>query len=251
VADQWGPIQIPLAAGLEGDAVGDPALSTLLAFLKAYLVDDKAAEAEWNRIGVAPNQPCVKTTQVWNPSDAHGDHRGVSFNTADLPGLFAFREESKQEWISEDIVRDTAQVKIFWVFPIAVQGTQRVRQSFGNALVKLITVAIERGRTPSWKVAGDPDDRAADEGSLVYTFLNATAFYLTKWRPTRVVVEGDTQKQSYAAIEITIEWLEDLEQGLDRFPEATSIRVTQTNEQGDVTNDALFEDPDPSGNEGD
>jgi len=244
MADKWGPIQIPLAAGSPEDAVGDPALTTLLGFLLAFL--NANAVKVWNAIGVAPGLPCVKNVRPWNPSDAHGDHRGLSFNTSDLPALYAWRDEAKQEWLAEDYLRDITTLKVLWVFPMALQAGQRVRQPFTNAITKLVAVAIERGRTPGWIVDGDPDPRAADEGSSLYTYLNDVAINLLKCRPARVTVEGDAKPLSYAAAELTFELLEDLEIGLDAYAETKSLRVQQSNAGGDVVDDALFEDPDPA-----
>lgn len=249
MGDQWGPIQIPLVEGEAGDAVGDPALTTLLAFLQAFL--NANTSKVWNAIGVSPNQPCVKTTRAWNPSDTHGDHRGVGFNTADLPALYAFRNGGKFERIAEDWLEDESELKLLWVFPIAMQATQRVRQSFANVVAKFIVRAIEKGRTPTWIVKGDKDPRASDEGSSLYTHLDAVRIRLDRWAPARVQVEGDTQKLSYASAEFTLTLEETFEESLDGFAETTSVRQQISNEQSDLTEDALFESPDPSNNEGD
>lgn len=205
--DQWGLIRIPLqpptAAQADGEGQGDPCLWIYLQFLKAFLQTDAQATALWTAAGMAPDGVVVNAIRAHGPGDDDGEPFGLGLSTKDLPCLYMWRhggsDSSSVEQIAEDWRVETSNVRLLWVFPDAVVGTQRSRQTFVNALAKCIDDAIERGRTPSFIVAGDPDPLAPSEGSFVHTFTEVYSINATHWGPAKVRISVVGDKDAGAA----------------------------------------------------
>ena len=209
MADNFGLVQIPVATSPQGEAAGDPVLTKLVTFLAA-LLNENGSKA-WGE--VAPGAPLVRTVFTHDPED-------IVFNERQLPALFLWRASQVEDQIADDIFLDTTQCSLLWVFPPAPQETQRRRETFANAVTKLVLVAFERGRTPSYVFDGDLDATAATLGSLVYAQANANVWSvsLKKGRRHKFVERiEDGAPRSYYALEMTLELQENLELGLDDF----------------------------------
>ena len=247
--DQWGllsiPLQPPTAAQAAGEAQGDPCLWIYLQFLKAFLQTDAQATALWTAAGIAPGQVVVNAIRAHGPGDDDGEPFGLGLTTKDLPCLYMWRhgggDSSSVEQIAEDWRVETSQVRLLWVFPDAVVGIQRGRQSFTNALAKCIDDAIERGRTPSFVVPGDPDPLAPSLGSFVHTFTDVYAINATHWGPARVRIntvgprdEGAAASFQKPALEMRFELKENLIKNPNLWSFATQ-GLQQTVTQGNPT----------------
>jgi hypothetical protein len=210
--DLWGPLPIPNVPPEEGEAAGDPLLSTLLSYLRAFLVDDDNGEAAWDAPGVAPRMAFMQKVFAHDP-------RRREFNERDLPSLYGWRSEMQApDQVADDIRTRVSVLTLLWVFPTAPQAFQASRDPMINAIGHGVDLAIERGRTPSWVVAGDPDPLAAMFGSLVWTFLSVARLNAGTVRPAAldVPVKGG-EMRSYAAVEMTITVEEILTIDLTRF----------------------------------
>lgn len=222
--DTFGLVQVPVATSAQGEAAGDPVLSKLVTFLAAFL-NENASKA-WGE--VVPGAPLVRTVFTHDPED-------IVFNERHLPALFLWRGSQAEERIADDIFLDTTQCTLLWVFPPAPQETQRRRETFANAVAKLVLVGLERGRTPSYVFDGDGDPRASTLGSLVYAQANANVWSvaLAKGRRHKFVERiEDGAPRTYAALEMTLELQEDLDLGLDTFDSTTTADADVKNADG-------------------
>lgn len=185
MTDTIGGTQIPLVASAKGEVVTDPLVQVLLLFLKAYLQDDANATAAWDTVGVAPGQKVVTKTFSYDPRKA-----GLPFNEKDLPALYLWRGNSVDDWEGEDRQVEVTQLHLFWVMAPDVQEKLAARVNFINGLRKAITNALEHGRTPSFKVVGDPDYQAGAYGSAYGGFTGAERLWIDSSRPTTFAVDG-------------------------------------------------------------
>ena len=219
-ADVWGLISQPAQPPPPGESKGDPALWIYLQFLQAWLQTDHEATALWAAVGMAPNAPVVKAIYAHSPTD-EAELYGLGLSNTTLPALFMWvkggGDSSSVEWQAEEWAVKTKDVRLLWVFPDTVQQFQRSRESFCNAMGDAIFVAIERGRTPSFKVAGDPDPLAATRGSYVHLFTAVMAMTAVKWGPAKVRInsvgpkgEGQASVIEKNALEVRFEMLENL-----------------------------------------
>jgi hypothetical protein len=215
VADLWGPLPVPNVAPAAGEAPSDPALSYLLAFLKAFLQDDGNATGAWTRAGVAPNIPIVRSVFPYDPSEG-------GFLETQLPALYGWRSEMQApEQIADGVRTRVSTLALLWVFPPAQGPTQRVRESITNAIASAVDLAIERGRTPRFKVTGDTDPRSAAEGSDVWRFMAFWHLRLGVVRPAKldvpVTTAGKTETRHYDAVALNLTLEEDLTLDMGRF----------------------------------
>ena len=239
--DAFGAVPVPLVPPAQGDAVGDPALSAMLAFFKAFLVADQNVTALWNASGVAPGAPPVIGTFPFDPMDA--TH---VFNENTLPALFMWRDSSTDEQAGEDWEVETTQCKLLWVFPVAAQIVQTARAPFVNAMAKAIKVAVNRARTPGYVMPGDTDRLAATQGSIFHTPAGLLYASVSRHKTARVAVEmvtapgqRPTPPRSYRGLEVTIEIKELLTYGLDRFATISATNGTYVslyNAAGELAN---------------
>lgn len=228
--DTWGAITIP--TGATGVTSSDPAIDVVLAFLKAWLVTDANLTVAWK--AVYPALPPVVRTFSHDPSE-------WVFNTANLPALFMWRENAIQEYAADDWLRDVTTVKALWVYPKGLPENQRIRQPFVNAFTKSVGVGIERGRTPAFIVAGDPDPDALTQGSLFYPFAAFESFELDSWRLTKLTIPNvagpPARGDELPAVELTFTMHENLVYGTDRFDPLSQNYggfLTMTNDAGDL-----------------
>jgi hypothetical protein len=239
-ADVWGLISIPTNPAPEGEAQGDPGLWIYLQFLKAYIQKDAGATALWSALGMAPGFPVVNAIRAYEPGDDEDQPGGHGLTSKDLPALYMWRkgggDTTSVEYIAEDWLVSTSEVRLLWVFPLeANNANQRRRASFVDALAKVITVAIERGRTPSFVVPGDPDPNALTIGSFVHTFTGVMAFNVTRWGGSRVRLQMIGERGDAAsailipALEMRFELQENLikDTTLWSFPSALQQTVTE------------------------
>lgn len=238
--DTWGDVQIPTTGALPFTPIftsawvtpatvpiADPTLAVILDFLATFVVSDANVNTAWTPVAGAAGTSIIKRIFPHDPSE-------VVFSTSHLPALYLWRESSKQEYAADDWLMDISQVKGLWVYPLAQQANQRARQPVINALAKAIGVAIERGRTPSWKQPTDPDPDTVSLGSLMYLYGNFEAFWLESWRMGKLLVPAadKTETDSYPAIDFTFTLREKLDYGLGRFP--TLAGATDTISQGPI-----------------
>lgn len=236
--DQWGLTQIPTNAPKFSpifDGWGKPqlipsteqALAVILDFLGCWLVTDGNVSAAWQTVAGSAGGRAVKSLYLHDPSK-------VVFIESALPALYMWREGGKQQWDTDDWLRDYSSIKALWVYPTALQEKQRIRVPFAPVLEKSIGAGIERGRTPSWRQSGDPDKAAALQGSLFYTFAGFDSFELIDWRAAKITIEGAEKRggagyENYPAVEFRFEMVELLVEGLLRSPPYyTLLGIDQT-----------------------
>lgn len=177
MADTYGALAIPLPAPPAGGSVADPGLDVMAAFFAAVL--NARAQVAWTAVqppvtGLAtqPNglvNPVVRTILEHNPEQ-------IVFDEKQLPAIYLDRVSGEEPiWLAEDY-RNTHDVwRLWWVFPTAVQYTQRMRNSFGNGLVKVLDRAIEALRDPAFVWPGDPDATAATTAASAATIKTVVA----------------------------------------------------------------------------
>lgn len=164
MSTQWGATALPLAAPSAGEAVTDRALSTIGAYLQAF-VNEHGATA-WQAVHkdsgltVADNLP-VRNVYTYNPEDARRE-----FNDRTFPALFLWRESGDDDWLGADWRVDNAVWRALWIFPPAKQQHQPSRDPFLSGLVKLVSYALKRGRDASYQDAADTDATALTVAAL-------------------------------------------------------------------------------------
>ena len=210
--DAFGLTPIPLAPPEGDEPVSDPALMVLLSYLKAFLTTDQNASLAWQVKGVSPSNPPVLGIFPWDPEEN-------LFNANNLPALFLWREDGTDEWMADDYFVTSDTLKMLWVFPgPGTPENQAIRVPFANGIGKAIKVAIERGRTPSWKQPDDDDPVAETEGSFLGKYLGGWSLFDTRWRRTHVVEksrDGNRTYGTYPAIEIQWTLMESWDQNID------------------------------------
>lgn len=237
-ADKWGPLAIPALAPTAGQAPGDPALTYLLGFLKAFLQDDANVTAAWTLAGVAPTLPIVKSAFAHDPNEG-------AFNEASLPALYGRRSEMlPPEQIADGIRTRVSTITLLWVFPPATQATQAVRRPIMNAIAHAVDLAVERGRTPSFVVPGDTDPNATLLGSNVWTWMAFWQLRMGAARPAKVDVPVKTAKgietNRYDALQITLSLEEDLSIDMRRYDALKGLDLRLENDAGDVLAEDLI-----------
>lgn len=217
MADRYGATAVPLVAPASVDeAVSDPLLTLMLAFLKAFLQTDAGATVAWNAAGIAPTIPVVRTTHDSDPS-----RTDQMFRTNDLPALYMWRnaDRSRVENIADCWRVETSHLKLLWIPPLAKREIADRRGNIFNGIGKAIDIAIERGRAPGFVVVGDPDPKAATQGSNVHTFTSVVRIHWDGWKNADIsVIHADGSRgESYSALEglITIE--EKLDVDISRY----------------------------------
>jgi len=206
------PIQ-PAAIGPNGlptTAVSDRLLDVLGSFLKAFI--NRYGQDAWQ--SVMPNALPVMNVRINDPEE-------VEFNEKDLPCLFVWRAgtgDKAPDNIAEDIwlMRDV--VQILWVAPPARQAFLAFRGQFVSGVSKLIHVALEQGRDPSWVWPGDPDPTAAAQGSVFPRIAGLIEVNLSKWSPMAIgipLADGDTR--NYPALSASLDVVELYEIDITRF----------------------------------
>lgn len=184
MADLYGglaiPVPLPQAQGtfpLEAE-VGDPLISYLANFLTAIVTF--YVGAAWT--AVSPATPIIKTSIANNPEDG--------FNEAQLPALYVFRpgRETREvvetfEQVADDYRFQKGRVEARWILNTAQQVNQRARNQLVDAVRKAVDRAINIGRDPCWIVPGDPDPKAATQGSSLLTYTGGAVIELEHAAP--------------------------------------------------------------------
>ena len=162
MADHYGALPIPAPAPPANTPVGDPGLDIYAQFFAAVL--NARAQDAWSAVqppvtGLATVadglvNPVVRTVLEHNPEE-------ISFDEKQLPAIYLDRTGGGEPyWLAEDY-RNTHDVwRLLWIFPTAQQYSQKQRNSFTNAIVKVLDRAIEQMRDPAFVYDTDPDPTA-------------------------------------------------------------------------------------------
>jgi len=245
-ARNFGALDLPVpATNPASTTIGDPCLDTLLAFLKAVLNADAAAT--WATIAATQagatgaTSPVVLTTHTHDP----GGPEGVAFRTQDLPALYLSRDGSDEDAvrIADDFLVSKDRLTLLWVFPLRTQPKHVIRNSYVNALVKIITSALAAGRHPAWIQAGDPEPQASYNGSFVWNLAGIWKIGVGRWRTRPVEIGDGGEKARYSALEVSIH----LEERERRAPGFGLQEITVTGQTADsppfVTDSVLLATP--------
>jgi hypothetical protein len=140
----FGAVDLPPAA--TGDGIGDPGLTKLLGFCAAVLNADGAAA--WAALRPRPAGDTegllvVRKAFVANPEEGQ-------FESGDLPSLFAWRPNGRQEDTTLGWRGETSRIQLLWVLPPDDQAKSALRKPFVNGAMKLLGAAIAQGRHPAW-----------------------------------------------------------------------------------------------------
>lgn len=201
--DFYGPLALPAPANLAGGTFADPAIDTILDFLKTVL--NSNGNTAWQSVSgyqsVGPN--LVNSVFGFDPTETDG----TTFNTRDLPALFMWRSEVHgADWIAADYYVRRSKFIILWVPPPATQSNRAIWQSAVNLIASIMDgITDPDGRDPSWKQPGDTDPVAAYAGSLLWKYLP----YMWEWNVEKserthfdIVIDGD--KARYQCVKTTV-----------------------------------------------
>lgn len=169
MGDVAGPLGLP--APNSDTPLGDPLLRTLVDFLAA-VINDQCGTA-WQTVDPGSGTTVVTSTFTHDPVE-------VEFIDKQLPGLFLWRGEvGEARWIGQDYLVRPSTLQLALVMRPTAQQRQKLRESFVNAAMSALELALEhQARTPSWIAAGDTDPLAVTRGSLLWTFLSAHSLKL-------------------------------------------------------------------------
>ena len=247
--DEWGLTQIPTSAGIPftplatnpithaslwilpaSVPVPDPCIGLILDFLATWLNTDEMATAAWAPLAGAAGAVPVLRVFAHDPED-------VVFDEKHLPALYLWRDSATHSYRGDDWEDDTTELKMLWVYPLAQQSNQRVRQPYANVITKLIDAGIERGRTPSWVQPGDTDPNASTLGSLFWIFAGFDRLFFKSWTKgkLRIIAADKSDTLDYPAIEMTLELVENDVYGLDRYEALLGATLAVNNKLTGVT----------------
>lgn len=173
-SEAFGSLTFPVQIPARDEAIHDPALTLIGSYLTACLNDQ--LNTSWQTVN--PGKKFVETFSTSNSDD--------SFNEKDLPALFLSRQTANDERVTDDWTQTTTDIQITWVPQSAVQAKRTLRVTGVNGFQKVITRAIELGRSPAWIDPADDDDTAETLGSVLITRAK-----LFRW-PMVVSVRADT-----------------------------------------------------------
>lgn len=189
MADLYGIEAIPLAAPTGTDAVSDRAISLFGAYFSAVL--NARAPLAWAAVAPAPTGTVTALTMPVVRAVLTHDPRKVSFAENQLPAIYMDRASGERPvWQTEDwrILRDSW--TLLWVFPPAVQATQRARNSITSGIVKVIDRAVEQCRDPAWVATGDTDETAATVAAAPTAIKTSIASAVTAQSYTGAALNG-------------------------------------------------------------
>lgn len=178
MADLFGAEPIPLVAPAAEMDAADRAVSIFGDYFKTVL--NARAPLAWAAVAPAPTGTVTTLTMPVVRNVLTHDPRKVSFSEAQLPAIYMDRSGGERPfWQTEDwrIVNDTW--TMLWVFPPAVQATQRARGSITTGIVKVLDRAVEQCRDPVWTLAGDTDTTAATVAALPAAIKTSVASAVT------------------------------------------------------------------------
>src|SRR6478752_3855559 len=137
-SDKFGALTFPVQIPGPGDSVHDPALDCIGSYLTACL--NSMLGSSWKAVN-----PGRKFVESFNTNNANDE-----FNERDLPALFLNRTSSFDDHATDDWVETITDVSVTWVPQTAVQAKRVLRSTGVNGLSKVITRALELGRSPAW-----------------------------------------------------------------------------------------------------
>jgi hypothetical protein len=188
LADTFGNTSIALPSAGTAQSIttstADPFLDYLLSYLKT--VANARLTTAW--AGLVPGSTPVKTACDWEPTPN-------TLNERDLPALFAWRQSwpafqrrADEWWLAQ------SQVNLIWVLPPAVQVQRRGREPFFADLLKLVHIALETGRDPSWRVTGDADANATLMGSAFFKYAKVFSLGILSAQKATLTLTTDDQE---------------------------------------------------------
>lgn len=199
--DYVGRFSVPLPASAPGTPISDPPVEYFLAFLQAFV--NANSNAAWG----APAS--IYPEAAGNLAPGNGlaifhtftfDPQVGAFDPSSLPALFAWRSEETPERPADSWRTQEAKVALRWVLP-ELSATDLISNlhPFFTQFAKLFRVAMERGQDPSWVVAGDPDPKAATQGSVLVRWMSACGRWpwLSPWTRLSLPI-ADKLYPSYA-----------------------------------------------------
>lgn len=227
MADTFGALAFPVPAPSAGQAVGDPALDAITAYLAAVLTAN--LQTAWAASGVGDGQSIVKTVNKNSPEDG-------LFNKEDMPILFVWRGDSTNECITDDWVKKKTQVHVHWVTRPADQPKRAARSPIYNAVSSAIERALEQGRDPAWVDPADDDLEAATRGSVLMGRAGLFEWpILSSCKPYPVTIQIDeSEARPYWSVlgMIDISEILEIDPATDA-PAAATITVNQTDASTD------------------
>ncbi len=229
MSDLFGALPLPLVAPTAGEAAGDPGLTRLANYLKAWINAECAA-------AFRAVFPVAASALVVNHAFTHSPHE--NFNDADCPSLYLWRTGGEAaERVAEDydITHDTLQ--LYWVFPPASAETQKLRATLASAIQKQVVHAVETGRHPAYVLAGDPDATSATLGSVIYRLANIYAIDVGAWDVGKLQVQmksGPPRAYDRLGIKILLQEQRVLDIEAD-FSATDGLDLTITNSDGTRT----------------
>ncbi len=153
MADTWGGVSLPVAVPSGAEALGDRALWIVGDYLKACL--NAFGSTAW--ASVMAGKPACGAVYLHDPRD-------YGFVETYLPAIFLYRREGRTGEVAafdgQDILEDASFWTLLYVFPPAQQAIQDRRDTFANAVHKVVAAAIERYRDTSFVATGDADNQA-------------------------------------------------------------------------------------------
>lgn len=199
--DYFGAVPIPLGAPIGEQPIDDPALYHFLKFVQAFV--NANSLLAWGQLypeAVAENMPANNGDMIFRVH-THDPQEG-EFNDTDLPALFAWRTKVDDEHPADDWRTEDVQVTIRWLLP-ALMGQDKLTTMHPliSALAKMVRVALARGQDPSWVVPGDPDPKAARQGSVLVRWMSASGRWpwLTPWTRVPMFI-GEKTYYAYGTI---------------------------------------------------
>lgn len=154
MADTFGGISLPVDVPATGDAVGDHALKVVGDYISAVL--NAYGTTAWQT--VLQNKPACGAVYLHDP-------KRFDFIDTYLPAIFIWRSKDVPgqaiEYRADDYLEDGSEWTVMYVYPPAQQAFQVKRQTFDNAIGKIVGLLIEKYRDPSYVADGDADITAA------------------------------------------------------------------------------------------
>ncbi len=230
MGDQFGALALPPTAAVTGEAAGDPCLSRIANYLKAWL-NVECLTAFRSVFPTAASAAVVNHAFIHDPAQC-------VFNERDCPSLYLFRTGGEAaERVSEDYDITHDVVQLYWVFPPVAPETQRIRSPMASAVQKEVVHAIEIGRHPAYVLAGDPDATASSQGSVIYRVAGIYAIDVGAWDVSKIQVQmqdGKPKTYDRLGIKILLQEQRTLDIVTD-FSAASGLDLTIKNSDGTRT----------------
>jgi len=193
MSDTYGALNFPVQIPAQNESVHDPALDYIGAYFKACL--NYQLGPSWQAVN--PDRKFVETYEVGEPDE--------TFNERDLPAIFIYRSMAYDEQISDDWNETCTDVSVTWVPQNAVQAKRALRSTGVNGFQKVISRALELGRSPVWIDPSDDDPSAKTLGSCLMTragFYRPP--YLVSAKTDRVTIQKGRDYADYTAFTVVI-----------------------------------------------